>query len=69
MQSDVRDDTGTVVNDNVKLTRRIRTEEPVGACTAINAVTLTRYHVDYRRTDGRNTPGVDVPYSFDGGLS
>jgi hypothetical protein len=31
-------------------------------------VTLTRYHVSYRRADGRNTPGVDVPYSFDGGL-
>jgi hypothetical protein len=32
-------------------------------------VTLTRYHVNYRRADGRNTPGVDVPYPFDGGLS
>ena len=36
--------------------------------TAINAVTLTRYRVNFRRTDGRNTPGVDVPYGFDGGL-
>ena len=31
-----------------------------------NQVTLTRYHVSYRRADGRNTPGVDVPYGFDG---
>ena len=23
-------------------------------------------HVDFRRTDGRNTPGVDVPYGFEG---
>lgn len=31
-----------------------------------NQVTLRRYHVTYRRADGRNTPGVDVPYGFDG---
>jgi hypothetical protein len=29
-------------------------------------VTFTRYRVAYRRADGRNTPGVDVPYPFDG---
>jgi hypothetical protein len=33
--------------------------------SALNAVTFTRYHIDYRRADGRNTPGVDVPYAFD----
>jgi hypothetical protein len=31
-----------------------------------NDVTITRYHVSFRRADGRNTPGVDVPYAFDG---
>jgi hypothetical protein len=31
-----------------------------------NQVTINRYHVSYRRADGRNTPGVDVPYGFDG---
>ena len=31
-----------------------------------NAVTITRVHVAYRRADGRNTEGVDVPYAFDG---
>jgi len=36
------------------------------APTTNNQVTITRYHVSYRRADGRNTPGVDVPYSFDG---
>jgi hypothetical protein len=30
------------------------------------AITFSRYHVDFRRTDGRNTQGVDVPFSFDG---
>ena len=33
--------------------------------SVLNAVTFTRYHVDFRRADGRNTPGVDVPFSFD----
>jgi hypothetical protein len=36
------------------------------APTQNNFITVTRYHVAYRRTDGRNTPGVDVPYPFDG---
>ena len=31
-----------------------------------NEVTIRRYHVAYRRADGRNIPGVDVPYAFDG---
>lgn len=30
-----------------------------------NEVTITRVHVAYTRADGRNTEGVDVPYSFD----
>jgi len=34
-----------------------------------NEVTITRYRVSYRRADGRNTPGVDVPYGFDGGVT
>lgn len=32
-------------------------------------VTISRYHVSYRRADGRNTPGVDVPYGFDGAVT
>jgi hypothetical protein len=36
------------------------------APTTNNFITITRYHVEFRRTDGRNTPGVDVPYAFDG---
>ncbi len=34
--------------------------------TTNNDVTINRYHVSYRRADGRNVPGVDVPYGFDG---
>lgn len=34
-----------------------------------NDVTITRYRVTFRRADGRNTPGVDVPYGFDGAVT
>ena len=34
-----------------------------------NEVTITRYHVEYQRADGRNRPGVDVPYPFDGAVT
>ena len=33
--------------------------------TSNNFVTVSRVHVSYRRTDGRNQEGVDVPYAFD----
>ena len=41
---------------------------PVTA-SALNSVTITRYRVVYRRTDGHNTPGVDVPFPFDSALT
>lgn len=34
-----------------------------------NEVTINRVHISYRRADGRNTPGVDVPYAFDGAVT
>jgi hypothetical protein len=34
--------------------------------TPNNDVTITRYRVSYRRADRRNTPGLDVPFPFDG---
>ena len=37
--------------------------------TSNNFITVNRYTVTFRRTDGRNTPGVDVPYGFEGGGS
>ena len=46
-----------------------------GTTTAPNAptqfdfITLDRYRVRFIRTDGRNTPGVDVPYGFDGAMT
>lgn len=50
----------------------LRDQGNPGAATApsaLNQVTFTRYRVVYRRADGRNTPGVDVPFPFDSGLT
>jgi len=37
--------------------------------TSNNEVTITRYRVVYKRADGRNSPGIDVPYPFDGAVT
>lgn len=37
--------------------------------TSANFITITRYRVEFFRADGRNTPGVDVPFGFDGGMT
>ena len=39
------------------------------APTSNNEITISQYHVDYQRADGRNTQGVDVPFAFDNGLT
>jgi hypothetical protein len=63
----------TIFSDLGQVTLRIVPKDlgPEGtlAPSPHNAVTITRYRVDYRRADGRNTPGVDVPYGFDGGIT
>ena len=37
--------------------------------SGLNAVTITRYRVTYRRADGHNVQGVDIPYAFDSALT
>jgi hypothetical protein len=56
----------TYYNDVGTATFRVEAKNPTVETTGINAVTITRYRVVFRRSDGRNTPGVDVPYGFDG---
>ena len=41
---------------------------PLGPST-LNEITINRYRVEFRRTDGRNTQGVDVPHAFEGGMT
>jgi hypothetical protein len=52
--------------DAGQLTVRLVMKDPLLAPSTANAITLTNYRVVYSRTDGRNTPGVDVPFPFDG---
>jgi hypothetical protein len=61
---------GSIIDDLAQITMELHLKDPGAAGndnkpSAINAVTFTRYRVEYRRADGRNTPGVDVPYGFD----
>ncbi len=62
---------GSVFNDLGSATFQVDAKDQTGtpALTPLNAVTMTRYRVTFRRTDGRNTPGVDVPFGFDGALT
>jgi hypothetical protein len=61
-------------NDMAEVEMRLVLKDPgppgvtVGP-SLLNAVTITRYRVEYRRSDGRNTQGVDVPYSFDSAMT
>ena len=64
----------TIFNDTGLVSLRLSPKNinPGGALTPPslnNEVTITHYRVSYRRSDGRNTPGVDVPHGFGGGLT
>jgi hypothetical protein len=61
----------TIFSDPGQATLRIVPKDigPIGVPTVPsinNAVTITRVHVLYRRADGQNRQGIDVPYEFDG---
>jgi hypothetical protein len=49
--------------------RALRKDVTSTSPTTNSEVTINRYHVSYRRADGRNTPGIDVPYGFDGAVT
>ena len=60
----------TIFGDNGQVTLRLSQKDVTGlAPTSNNDVTITSYHVAYRRADGRNTQGVDVPFAFDGAVT
>jgi hypothetical protein len=77
LHSDVEtvvDDVPTIFSDSGRVTFRLGLKDP-GSATSPNAptqnqfITVERYRVRYVRADGRNTPGVDVPYGFDGAFT
>ena len=68
LQSDVMTG-GTVFSDGGRVTVRLVMKDVTTAPTGVNAVTINRYRVEFRRSDGRNTAGVDVPNPFDSAVT
>ena len=73
LQSDVVTE-GTARDDIARVTTRLELKDPGSptsptAPTSANIVTVDRYRVEYLRSDGRNMPGVDVPFAFGGGIT
>jgi len=64
----------TIFSDSGRATFRLALKNP-GSVTGplgpstLNEITVTRYRVRFSRADGRNTPGVDVPFGFDGAVT
>ncbi len=77
LQSDViyqdpeNPESDTIYADPAVVSFRAQLLEPASLTgpSHFNDITVTRYVVSYIRADGRNTEGVDVPYSFEGNLS
>ena len=60
----------TIFNDLGSATILVDLKDPtLTEPTTVNQVTFTRYRVEYVRADGRNHPGIDVPYSFDSAVT
>ncbi len=61
---------GSIFEDNGRVVLRIALKDITSTVgpTTNNQITINRYRVEYRRTDGRNTQGVDVPYAFEGAV-
>jgi hypothetical protein len=64
----------TIFDDMAEVTMSLALKDPgtpvtPSAPSTLNQVTFTRYRVTYRRSDGRNTPGVDVPHPVDSAVT
>lgn len=73
LDSDVSTE-GSVYSDFGKVRFQLGLKDPgtptdPSAPTPVNFITISRYHVKYIRSDGKNVQGVDVPWEFDGGTS
>ena len=68
------DEVPTIFNDVGRVTLSVGMKNP-GPASGPNSpsqydfITVDRYRVRFTRADGRNTPGVDVPYGFDGAVT
>lgn len=65
---------GGVIEDAGVVTFRLAMKDPGTIAnpptpSTTNFITVNRYRVEFFRTDGRNVPGVDVPFPFDGAFT
>jgi hypothetical protein len=66
----VVDGSATIFNDlgRARFTLAMK-DATITSPSSSNFITINRYRVKYVRSDGRNTPGVDVPHPFDGAVT
>lgn len=62
-------DTPCFSDDNAQASLGVVMKDVTVTPTTNNQVTVSHYHVAYRRADGRNIQGLDVPYAFDGAVT
>jgi hypothetical protein len=61
---------GSIASDLGQATLQLAQKDPLGPAPSVaNSITITQYHVEYIRSDGRNVQGVDVPFAFDGAVT
>jgi hypothetical protein len=65
LRSDVETN-GGIFEDPGEVTMHLDLRDVTQKPTTNNNITFNHYRVEYRRTDGRNVQGVDVPYAFEG---
>jgi hypothetical protein len=69
LQSDV-ETKGSIFEDPGQVSMHIELKDITGTGpTPNNNVTFNHYRVVFRRTDGRNVQGIDVPYAFEGAVT
>ena len=70
VESDVAGDEGGILQDSGTATLTLQMKDVGGpGPSPMNWITLTQYHVEYIRSDGRNVQGVDVPFAFSSGVT
>jgi hypothetical protein len=73
LRSDVQTN-GSIFDDMARVTMRmvLKDQGMPGVTNVpgqVNRVTITRYRVSFRRSDGRNVPGVDIPFPFESAIT
>jgi hypothetical protein len=61
----------TIFSDGGSATISVDRKDPTSTTSpsTTSQVTFSRYRVEFIRADGRNQPGVDVPYGFDSAVT